>query len=353
MTIESHNRKRHSIPALPPWTTALSFCLVLNLGIITILGSSGDLDLDEESALLWHNNLDGVGTSPAIGSDGTIYAGSTDNRLRAFAPDGKLKWSYETDDVIRSSPAIGNDGTIYIGSSDSYLRAINPDGSLKWDYETGGPIDSSPAIGSDGTIYVGSDDSLLHAINPDGSFKWDYVTGGTLNSSPAVDCDGNIYIGSSDSYLRAINPDGSLKWRYATGDSIDSSPSIGSDGIVYVGSNDGKLYAINPGDGSLKWSVPFPSDLAVTSSPAIGSDGKVYALTRDLRVINPDGSVEDTITLYKDVAGSSPMIQDGVLYTSTTSILAYEIPSMNLADSPWPVFRNDLKHTGRVACDSN
>jgi outer membrane protein assembly factor BamB len=285
---------------------------VLSLGIASILGSSGDLDLDDESALLWHNNLNGAGTAPAIGSDGTIYAGSTDNRLRAF----------------------------------------NPDGTLKWSYPAGGPIDSSPAIGSDGTIYAGSDDFYLRAINPDGSLKWRYATEGPINSSPAVDCDGILYFGSGDSYLRAINPDGSLKWRYFTGGPIDSSPSVGSDGTVHVGSRDGKLYAINSGNGSLKWSVAFPSDYPVSASPAIGSDGTIYALTRDLRIINADGTVDETITLYRDEEGSSPVIKDGVLYTTTTSILAYEIESDSLADSPWPVFRHDLKHTGRTACDT-
>jgi outer membrane protein assembly factor BamB len=94
----------------------------------------------------------------------------------------------------------------------------------------------------------------------------------------------------------------------------------------------------------------FPSDYPVSSSPAIGSDGKIYALTRDLRIINADGTVDETITLYEDKEGSSPVIQNGVLYTTTTSILAYRIPSENLADSPWPVFRHDIKHTGRVDC---
>ena len=157
MKIETQNRKTHGNPDLPDWKTVLSFFLVLSLGIASILGSSGDLDLDEESALIWHNNLDGVGTSPAIGSDGTLYVGSTDNRLRAFDSDGKLKWSYETDAPVRSTPAIGSDGIIYVGSDDFYLYAIKPDdGKLKWKYETGAPVRSSPAIGSDGTIYVGS-----------------------------------------------------------------------------------------------------------------------------------------------------------------------------------------------------
>ena len=54
-----------------------------------------------------------------------------------------------------SSPAIGSDGTIYVGSDYDDLYAINPDGSIKWEFNAGrGRVDSSPTIGSDGTIYV-------------------------------------------------------------------------------------------------------------------------------------------------------------------------------------------------------
>ena len=75
-----------------------------------------------------------------------------------------LKWSYTTGDTVKSSPAIGSDGTIYVGSYDENLYAINPNGSLKWSFTTVGGVHSSPAIGSDGTIYVGSDDDKLFAI---------------------------------------------------------------------------------------------------------------------------------------------------------------------------------------------
>ena len=66
------------------------------------------------------------------------------------------KWAFKTGDWVRSSPAIGSDGTIYVGSDDDNLYAINPDGSMKWRFKTGSYVFSSPAIGSDGTIYVGS-----------------------------------------------------------------------------------------------------------------------------------------------------------------------------------------------------
>ena len=78
-----------------------------------------------------------------------------------------LKWKYQTGDVVDSSPAIGSDGTIYVGSRDNYLYAINPNGTLKWKYRTGDWVWSSPAIGSDGTIYVGSYDNYLYALEKD------------------------------------------------------------------------------------------------------------------------------------------------------------------------------------------
>ena len=46
-------------------------------------------------------------------------------------PSGTLKWKYKTGGSIWSSPAIGSDGTIYVGSWDGNLYAINPVGTLK------------------------------------------------------------------------------------------------------------------------------------------------------------------------------------------------------------------------------
>jgi len=70
---------------------------------------------------------------------------------------------------VWSSPAIGSDGTIYVGSYDSNLYVINPDGSPKWSFTTEKEVWSSPTIGSDGTIYVGSRDGNLYAIYGTGS----------------------------------------------------------------------------------------------------------------------------------------------------------------------------------------
>ncbi|MCX5894202.1 MAG: PQQ-binding-like beta-propeller repeat protein, partial [Proteobacteria bacterium] len=184
-----------------------------------------------------------VFSSPAIGSDGTVYVGSADNKLYAISADGSKKWEFATGDSVHSSPAIGSDGTVYVGSYDNKLYALNPNGSKKWEFATGGGVWSSPAIGSDSTVYVGSDDNKLYALNPNGSKKWEFATGGYVESSPAIGSDGTVYVGGNYT-LYALNPDGSKKWEFATGDWVWSSPAIGSDGTVYVGSWDNKLYAI-------------------------------------------------------------------------------------------------------------
>ena len=69
---------------------------------------------------------------------------------------------------MTSSPAIGSDGTIYVGSRDKKLYAINGKSGVKlWEFETGHEIASSPVIGSDGALYVGSWDGKVYAIKTD------------------------------------------------------------------------------------------------------------------------------------------------------------------------------------------
>ena len=70
---------------------------------------------------------------------------------KAKATAGVKLWEFETGGRVHSSPAIGSDGTVYVGSMDKKLYAINGKSGVKlWEFETGGPVVSSPAIGSDG-----------------------------------------------------------------------------------------------------------------------------------------------------------------------------------------------------------
>ncbi len=267
-----------------------------------------------------------VMSSPALGTDGTIYVGSFDDNVYALNPAGTLKWKFATGGAAWSSPAVGADGTIYIGSEDNNLYALNPNGTLKWKFASGNQVDSSPAVGTDGTIYfLTLSASTVYALNPNGTlrprrasrheewfFQEDPGSGWWGLSSPAVGADGTIYVGSNDEYFYALNHNGTQKWVYVTSDSIAwSSPSVGADGTIYVGGYY-DLCALNP-NGTQKWaSLP---GLYVDSSPAVGADGTIYVGSDKLYAFNSDGTLK-----WKFAIGASPGASPGNLVESSPAV---------------------------------
>lgn len=324
------------------------------------IGLDGTIYVGSRDEYLYAINPDGtkkwefktgntIYSSPAIGSNGIIYVGCLDSNLYAINTDGSMKWLFNTGGWIRSSPSIDNDGNIYVGCDDSNLYAINKYGGLKWKFETDDQIESSPAIGNEGTIYIGSDDCNLYAINPDGSLQWKLESGDAIRSSPAIGSDGTVYVGSDNLY--AINPDGSLKWKFDTGEWVGSSPAIGADGTIYIGSDERKkLYAINQ-DGTLKWQFNIGS-YTYSCSPLIGSDGTIYigSSTYNLYAIHSDGSKKWLFDIEQgNYSCSCAISTDGIIYVGSDygSLFALYGECRGLADSPWPMFKHDSRHTGR------
>ena len=272
--------------------------------------------------LKWTYAVPGYGEdTPCVGTDGTVYIGSTDDNLYAINPDGTKKWAFATKGAIRSSPALAADGTIYVGSSDGNMYAINPDGSKKWafsgtgssSYYYGGYEYSSPAIAPDGTIYIGSLDSNVYAVNPDGTKKWAFPTGSEIGTaSPAIAYDGTIYAGSYDNNLYAINPDGTQKWAFATNGLLESSPVIASDNTIYT-ADDNLFYCVNP-DGTMKWSASTGVD--IDAGPAVGPDATIYIGSCDdqMYAVNPDGSTRWTFPCNDQIESSPVFGADGTIY---------------------------------------
>ncbi len=235
--------------------------------------------LNPNGTLKWVYEAGGNIYSPVVGVDGTIYAETFLGQCRFFAvnPDGTLRWEYEIRTGIYPFPAIGPDGTVYVGITNNELSALNPDGTLQWTYATEGNV-SFPAIGPDGTIYAGAQKSL-YAINPNGTRKWVYKIGNSVYS-PTVGRDGIIYIGSDDRYLYAIKPDGYIQWKYLIGTVVLSPPVVGADGMVYVVSGK-KLYALNP-NGTLKWE--YETGGTAGYSPVISLDRTIYVGSSDKKI---------------------------------------------------------------------
>ncbi|MDD1720012.1 MAG: PQQ-binding-like beta-propeller repeat protein [Methanoregulaceae archaeon] len=308
-----------------------------------------------------------IESSPAIGSDGTIYVGSEWGDLYARNPDGSKKWTFSTciNNIcadIFSSPAIGSDGTIYFGCDNGYFYAVRPDGTLKWRYYAGDWIRSSPAIGSDGTVYFGCDDGFLYALWLNGTKKWragtavpkDYIEAGGIRSSPVLDGTDNIYFGCTNGYFFSLNPSGKRKWVYPmytpmegspamSGDettlyfgntgryiwslgadgslkdyvSIEgytySTPAVATGGTVYVGTDDGILHAYLP-NLTEKWH--FDTGSYIESSPAIGADGTIYFGCSNgmFYALSPLGTEKWNLDTGYPITSSPAIGSDGTIY---------------------------------------
>jgi outer membrane protein assembly factor BamB len=289
-----------------------------NNGIIYI-GSHTLYAIYPNGTLKWQ--FDGyirIVSAPAIDKNGVLYVGSiwaTPNYLYAiYTNNGTLKWKYQTSDIY-SSPAIGSDGTIYFGDSENWkIKALNPNGTLKWAYKTGYVVYSSPAIGDDGTIYCGSHDTNLYALYPNnGTVKWKHKTGNWIRTSPCIGDDGTIYVVSLDNYLYAVYPNGSLKWKTNMGEG-GTSPTIGQDGTIYCGYT--KLHAINPTNGTIIWKLPIDGKIR-GATPCNSIDGTIYLGNSDgsdLIVVNPDGTEKWRITIGGDVESAPAIGEDGTIY---------------------------------------
>lgn|SRR5215469_2438430 len=231
---------------------------------------------------------------PAIAGDSTIYIGDFCGNFYAIAPGGVLDWKFTQfanancvngEGTPVTPPALGSDGTIYAGNSNA-LFALTPGGTMKWlvnlSNNNGGDfgVVTGPVVAGDGTIYVNTGNHL-YAIRPDGTQKWQIYIPNNFNSSPALGPDGTIYVGAADAGagypggLYAVTSEGTIRWLFNPGDGdYLSSPAIGGEGTIYVGSLDNNLYAVNP-NGSLKWSYNTRCGI-LDNSPIFGEDGTIY-----------------------------------------------------------------------------
>lgn len=342
---------------------------------------------------------DSVTGTPAVGSDGTIYVGSTDTSVYAFGADGTKKWSYATGNTIDTcSPAIGADGTIYVGSNDGKMYAFTTAGGLKWthNFNSSGSVTAayspaigpdgtvyirvadgyvhalsastgselwkanvnttnasfygSPVVGKDGTVYAGSDenDHTLYAFNSDGSNRWTASLDSGVYGAPAIDAGGNLYVVTLTGGIYSFTAGGSPRWHVTSGGDISSSVALSADGgTMYFAGYDARLYALNTANGAQRWACPLGAE-ARASSPAIDANGVIYVGCYDdnLYAVTPDGVVKRTYATG-DIVRSAPVIAGTRLYVGSNDgrLYAFDL-GVGPSGGAWPQYRQGQFHTG-------
>jgi outer membrane protein assembly factor BamB/TPR repeat protein len=282
----------------------------------------------KSGTVLWEFETEGaVYSSPAIGTDGTVYiASATSGRGRPtiFALDGKTgvkRWEVAKSGIVaKNSISIGKGGVVYLTTISQVLSFDGQTGKAGW--SRAGVGDTTPTFGADGTLYTvsGRASRRVHALDvtklKKGRLsqiqKWYSSIAGTffigagslykVSSLPVIGSDGTLFIGEEGGMVFALDgKTGVKKWEFDAGGPIWSSAAIGSDGMVYIGSatkkmdgdragidgERGKVYALNPATGEKKWEAATGGP--VVSSPAIGADGSVYVGSDDKKVYALDG----------------------------------------------------------------
>jgi len=288
----------------------------VSVQVFTSAGASNTMPVgvtlrDQPGQIRWRfqADADSIMSRPALASDGTVYAIDVNGHLYALAPDGGLIWIFNATGVGFGNVSAGSDGTIYAGSTDS-IFAVAPNGILKWQFkQNSGALELwGPNVGPDGNIYAVATEGLgVFSLTPQGTLRWSvpesflrptiplqeivfapapqsrlyfhandnfrsFSLDGTPifsypdnirqgDQQPVVSPDGSVYTNLFDPtgpglMLGKFDANGSLVWhvfdKFTTSTNIVSTPDAGPDSVVYDGRNLASLYSFNPGS-SVRW----------------------------------------------------------------------------------------------------
>lgn len=241
-------------------------------------------------------------SSPAIGTDGTVYVGSLDGNLYAFASNGSLKWTVRTGGAIESSPTLSADGTIYIGSSDRKLYAVQDNGAsarILWTNQLNGPVFGSPTIDKNGFLYfaVAEPDNQVYCVDSlngkprmVGGRAWSYTATGPIQAHLLMDsAETAVFVADIFGNVHKVSTEtATAVWAapYQSGSTIYSSApalaSVGGREVLLFGTIEGKFHAVDSNTGELAWVDAVDLEGQIYGTAAVSADGEtVYIGTYD------------------------------------------------------------------------
>ena len=276
-------------------------------------------------------------SSPAV-SQGVVYFGSSDGNVYALdAATGRLKWKFQTGDVVHASPAVAN-GAVFIGSWDTYFYSLDAaTGKLRWRFKTGADprihnqegIPSSAAVVG-GAVYFGCRDGHLYSLDAaTGAKRWAFSTsGGWVIASPAVRHN-RVYMATADGrWFRELDTDtGTNLFAQQFSWYLFASPAI-VDTVAYVAGWDGRLTAIDLESRRTLWTFQTESS---SKNIAAWTNPTGAMLFNGNGVVDRTGWADEmpiAVNLSLAALGafvSSPVIVGGVVYIGSMDGYLYAI----------------------------
>jgi outer membrane protein assembly factor BamB len=208
-----------------------------------------------EPAVAWAHDVGGPVEAQVVASpDGqTLYAASLGGALTALArADGAVLWTFALGERAYATPCVAEDGTIYAASDAKKVVALTPEGKTRWTLDTDDEADTGIELAKDGTIVFAAG-RKVYGVTQGGFVKFRFAAKRKVFASPAIAPDGRVYLGSQDHHAYGLTAEGGPRWSVDLGADVDGAPVIGDDGAVYVGTDGGEVVRLDPDGGRVVW----------------------------------------------------------------------------------------------------
>ena len=341
---------------------------------------TGDLTLK------WVGRMEGYNSqsSPAVAPDGSVYTTCRDNRLYKWSPSGESLWIKEifkptakATSVTYGTPSVDTDGPVFIGAGsdkvdnagDGTLKAFNPDGSVKWNFSQWWASSGTPAPTCQGVVaaidggniyfgHTGTNGLVMSVNKATGSRNGFAAPAGGARSGIAVSKAGTLHWYGGQYGLFGIDKSSldnggadkqSHKWRlfgdsgsaeYATTNAVGQLACLNVNGVPCVAgiATDGrgtKIYVAKAADGELVSACYIDdTDAQDQGGVVVDASGNLvaslnYTLGQDnggVVVISPaDGRVVSRFRTQEKISGSPAVDAAGNIHFGTESGFYYVV----------------------------
>ncbi len=289
-------------------------------------GADGALHaLDLDGRTVWRTSLGAEAMSPLATADG-VYCLLEDDQdgaseLCALGPRGKVRWTKAF--AANSQFPVASGRLVLVsygdGSDAGGVRAYAPDGSVRWSTPTGAAPTSEPLV-ADGVVYVGTFGDQVQALDARTGERLWATKAGLDTGRPAL-VGGTLMVGSGgEQMLHGLSRAGRLLWDSGNdkvyGSRYFTCVPFGGLGVT---ASDYEVVALDPADGSTAWSFRFTDDGSQYSDPVVFGDTVYVRHGSTLYGLDREGkrTWQRRVEGGASIGTQSPVVRGGRVYVAT------------------------------------
>lgn len=226
---------------------------------------------------------------------GLVVAATSERRLVAFAPDGRMLWTADTGDVVVAPPVDDGSGGLLVAGVDGLLRDLDArTGALRWSMRVSSDALHLLARAGDVAVVADRGGVVAAVALSSRSTMWS-ADGDPVRAIAAVG--DAVYVARDDGAVRRMDAGtGTVQWSTPLSASTDALAPAG-DAVVALTWDD--VEGLDAATGAVRWR-------AAPAEHLVGDGGRVVVEGHGaVRVLAPDGMLLATVPLAAETEGSA------------------------------------------------